>query len=133
MSSAGAHETESLAKAKQIRFEAGAWVERQDSAPLTESEQAEFEAWIAQSMSHRVAYWRADAAWSSADRIKILNSQETNPDRKRDTVPMMMRAAAAFILVATLAGGAALYFRAPADRTYSTANSSPSQTARASN
>lgn len=122
MSSAGTHNIDNLAKAKQVRFEAGAWVERQDCGPLTESEQAEFEAWLAQSMSHRVAYWRADAAWSSADRIKVLRSQEFNPsDIKRDSVmPTIVRVAAALILVAVLASGAALYFLVPAERAYAT-------------
>lgn len=122
MSGAGAHNGDSLAKAKLVRFEAGAWVERRDCGPLTESEQAEFEAWLAQSMSHRVAYWRADAAWSSADRIKVLRSQEFNAtDNKRDSaIPTVVRVAAALILVATLASGAALYFRAPPERTYAT-------------
>jgi transmembrane sensor len=123
MSSAGAHTAENIEKAKQIRFEAGAWVERQDGCVLSESEQAEFEAWLGQSMSHRVAYWRADAAWSSADRIKIMRSAEFSAARveHNSVLPVLAKAAAALILVAALAGGAAFYFRAPADRTYATA------------
>ena len=105
--------------AQQIRFEAGAWVERRDAGSLTEAEQAEFEAWLAQSTSHRVAYWRADAAWSSADRIRVLDS--TNPESStRRILPGAIKVAAAFVLMATLAAGAAFYSRPPADRTYAT-------------
>jgi transmembrane sensor len=115
--SAAPENLESLAEARQIRFEAGAWVERQDAGPLSESERAEFEAWLSQSMSHRVAYWRADAAWASADRIKILDS--TSPET-RTALPAIVRAAAVFVLFATLAAGAALYSRAPTERNYAT-------------
>lgn len=122
MSNPGAHTAGNIEKAKQIRFEAGAWVERHDSDALSESEQAEFEAWLAQSMSHRVAYWRADAAWSNADRIKILRSEEPSASSiaHNGLVPVIAKAAAAFILVAALAAGAAFYFRTPPDRTYAT-------------
>jgi len=105
--------------AQQIRFEAGQWVERRDAGPLNNAECAEFEAWLSRSTSHRVAYWRADAAWASADRIKILDS--TKPDaRVRNILPAVVKAAAAFILIATLASAGAFYLRAPSDRGYTT-------------
>jgi len=105
--------------AQQIRAQAGAWVERRDTGALSESEQAEFDAWLAASMSHRVAYWRADAAWASADRIKILDSEKPE-SAARKALPGAIKAAAVFVLMAALAAGAALYSRAPADRTYAT-------------
>lgn len=106
--------------AQQIRVEAGEWVERRDAGVLSETEQAEFDAWLAQSMSHRVAYWRADAAWTSADRIKVLDAAG-NDASARKAMPGTIKAAAAFVLMAALAAGAALYPRAPSDRTYATA------------
>jgi len=104
---------------QQIRFEAGAWVERRDAGPLSETERAELEAWLAQSMSHRVAYWRADAAWSSADRIRILDSAGAERPA-RTASPAILKIAAALVLTATLAAGAVFYTRAPADRSFQT-------------
>src|SRR6266853_1979658 len=48
---------------------AAAWVARRESA---EWDAAAFEKWLAESASHRVAYYRLNAAWQEAGRLRAL-------------------------------------------------------------
>ncbi|HTO41484.1 MAG TPA: FecR domain-containing protein [Rhizomicrobium sp.] len=47
-------------------------VARRDRDDWSESDQAALDAWVAQSMLHRVAYLRLEAAWARADRVRAL-------------------------------------------------------------
>ena len=50
---------------------AAAWIARRDTA---EWNGAAFEQWLAESVSHRVAYYRLNAAWQEAGRLRVLKS-----------------------------------------------------------
>jgi transmembrane sensor len=114
---------DNLAEAKRIKYEAGVWVERQDGRALCDEEKAEFEAWLDASTAHRVAYWRADAAWSSANRLSALRAIETprGESRLRRLWPLLTRAIAGAFAAALLVGGAAYYFPRDSEQTYATA------------
>jgi transmembrane sensor len=48
---------------------AAAWIARRDTPHW---DAAAFEGWLAESVSHRVAYYRLNAAWQEAGRLRIL-------------------------------------------------------------
>lgn len=62
-----------LSPAEAIDAEAAAWfvkrLNRDESREWTGAVEAEFDAWLAQSPKHRVAYWRAESGW---DHVQLL-------------------------------------------------------------
>ncbi len=121
MSETGSHE-DRLAHAKRIKSEAGAWVEQQDYRELDQAEQVEFDTWLSELLAHRVAYWRADAIWRSANRLGALRPSEVSPAelRRQRMFPILVRVAATLGVIATIAGASLLYLLSHAEKTYST-------------
>ena len=63
-----------MSAAKDIVAQAAQWRERRDGSDWCETDQAELDTWLAESIGHRVEYWRIDAAWVRADRLGALKS-----------------------------------------------------------
>ncbi|KRB05006.1 FecR domain-containing protein [Lysobacter sp. Root690] len=61
-----------MAGSRQIERDAAAWLARRDGGDWSPGDQMEFDAWIAQSTAHRVAWLRLRAAWAQSDRLKAL-------------------------------------------------------------
>lgn len=61
-------------KAQKIEQTAADWMTRRLSDRWTEADQAEFDVWIADETTHRIAYVRLDAAWNQAGRLKALTA-----------------------------------------------------------
>lgn len=59
---------------RQIELTAAAWIARRDSGDWSPADQAALDLWIAQSISHRVAFIRLDAAWQQSDRLRVLGA-----------------------------------------------------------
>lgn len=57
---------------EQSEQAAAAWIARRDGGPWTDADAAAFDAWLAQSVSHRVAYYRLNSAWQEAGRLQAL-------------------------------------------------------------
>jgi transmembrane sensor len=57
---------------EQSEQAAAAWIARRDAGPWTDADAAAFDAWLAQSVSHRVAYYRLNSAWQEAGRLQAL-------------------------------------------------------------
>lgn len=57
---------------EQSERAAAAWIARRDSGTWTEADAADFNQWLEQSPSHRVAYYRLNAAWQEAGRLQAL-------------------------------------------------------------
>ncbi|HWL62232.1 MAG TPA: FecR family protein [Steroidobacteraceae bacterium] len=55
---------------------AAAWISRRDAGDLTAEDAAGFEAWLAASLHHRVAYYRLHAAWKEAGRLAAMLPQK---------------------------------------------------------
>ena len=106
--------------AKQIKAEAASWLERKERAGWSESDQAELDNWLAQSTAHEVAFVRLESAWERTERLIILRTPAEVKDAPNRIMPLFMRIAAVFSLVAILGGAAAWYVFGPGDRTYST-------------
>lgn len=58
--------------AENIEQQAADWIVRQQSGDWSEAEQAGFDAWIAASVAHRVAYVRLETMWNEAGRLKAI-------------------------------------------------------------
>lgn len=105
----------------QMRLDASAWVERADDAALTAEEVAALEAWLAESMAHRVAYWRADAAWKTASRLKVLRPVQLGKRAAFHTdVAIPFRGAIALVFIATVLAAVTLWPKKPIEQTFST-------------
>lgn len=55
---------------------AAAWISRRDAGEWTAEDAAGFEAWLAASLHHRVAYYRLHAAWKEAGRLRAMLPQK---------------------------------------------------------
>jgi len=107
--------------AKAIKDEAARWLERRDREDWGDDDRAALEAWLAQSMAHRTAFWRLEAAWSRTARLAAMRgaASETRGGRSWSVTPILIGMAAAFALVAVIGSGAWLLLK-PGVRTYST-------------
>ena len=64
----------SAERTQEIEEAASGWLIRRDSGAWTEGDQSRFDAWLATSTLHRVAYLRLEAAWEDAERLKALGA-----------------------------------------------------------
>jgi transmembrane sensor len=109
-------------RASEIRIAAASWLERRQRGDWSDEQQAEFDAWLGQSMQHRTAYWRVADAWNRADRLRVLGApmrRQVAPAKK--SASWLLRAVAAAVIVAATGGAAyKTYVAVPAAKTYST-------------
>ncbi len=86
-----------------------------------EQEQMELDAWLAQSLSHRVAFWRLEATLLRTDRLAALQSR-VSPRAPASPRPNRLGLkVAAIVSVVTLAGlGSAYLFSGDGSKLYST-------------
>lgn len=106
--------------AKDIQLRAAEWItERREAVDWTVEDQAAFDAWLAESPAHLLAYWRLDAAWNRTHTLaeaRDVSREEFKPRR----LPLFLKIAAAFGVVSVLGLAVANYALTPHDRTYST-------------
>ena len=106
--------------AEAIEAAAADWLmERRDRDDWNETDQAELEAWLAQSVSHRVAYIRLQATWSRTDRLAALR----RPDIEASSAPRrfpVFAAIAASVALAALGVAEMQFFAQPQEKTYTT-------------
>lgn len=58
----------------RIERDAAAWLARRDAGGWTAGDQAELDAWLAESTAHRVAWLRLEAVWRESGRLKALGA-----------------------------------------------------------
>ena len=68
-----------LANAQDIGARAAQWLEQRERGEFGPSEQVAFEAWLEESLAHRTAYWRVNAAWERANRLSALGTRHDVP------------------------------------------------------
>jgi len=109
-----------LSPAKEARAQAGAWLERREFGPWTESDQAELNAWLAASPSNMVAFLRVERVWNRAERLRALNRpmREQQPTPQRTPFSILPKLAAAFALVAAF--GVGTYLLGSSEKSYET-------------
>ena len=108
-------------RAAEIKAQAASWLARAHSGEWAEIDRMNFDAWLVQSRAHKAAYWRLEAAWHEAERLRVLRSPISRSDAaggKRNSTTLKIAFAAA--LAAIL--GTASYFQlqSPQARTYDT-------------
>lgn len=63
-----------MASNRQIEQLASTWLARRDGSAWSSHDQCELDAWLQESVAHRVAFLRLDAAWQQSDRLKALGA-----------------------------------------------------------
>lgn len=100
------------------------WIQRRNFWHWTEANQAELDSWLAEALSHRVAYWRLNAAFNRAERLVVLraptadSSVASTPRRVR---PSLIGAVAALLVCALLGAGGAVFLAGAPEKVYATA------------
>jgi transmembrane sensor len=107
-----------MSNAELIECSAAEWLARRDGGDRGGQQQQQFEAWLAVSLAHRIAYLRLSSAWQRADRLGALRpaaaSEAIEPapalpaaaTRHRWPMRSPMQQIAASLAVAVMLGGA---------------------------
>ena len=118
-----AQTADSVPSSAQVTDQAANWIQRRDFWHWGEAEQASLDAWLAESLAHRIAYFRLDAAWSRTTRLAALRSRpRTRGVTRGETArPTIIKTAAAIFIVGLVALGGLSYFSRSPEPTYRTA------------
>lgn len=106
-----------------IEAQAADWLmERQDKTNWSQTDQAALDAWLAQSLAHRIAFLRLEATWGRTERLAALRKPSSDePANARSRTPLLITGiAAAFVAIAALGIIGTNLLSPPKDRTYTT-------------
>ncbi len=92
---------------EQLHLEACEWLERRDFALWSEDDQKDFDAWIAQSPAHRIAFLRAEAGWKRTEMLAALRPFRPERAAQAHAPRRTSWKIAAAIIVCGLAGAGA--------------------------
>ena len=106
----------------KIRDEAQEWFARNQIAACDGEILLQFEAWLAQSDSHRAAYWRLEGAWEEAGRLTALRPATRVAQSAQRRAPGFSSKLVAAVAVLAVVAAAALQFRStsPEPKEYAT-------------
>ncbi|HEV2561548.1 MAG TPA: FecR domain-containing protein [Rhizomicrobium sp.] len=113
----------SASRADAINAQAAAWLEKADFGELNEIDEGALEAWLAESHSHRAAYWRLKAVWQESYRLSVLQRRNASDVARPSiwkTPTLLLRLAAALVVMVVLSTGALVALKSPQTRTYET-------------
>ncbi|HEV2561261.1 MAG TPA: FecR domain-containing protein [Rhizomicrobium sp.] len=113
-------QTPAALSAREIDARAADWLQRREFWDWSDADQAALDEWLAQSWANRVAYHRLEAAWSRTNRLAALSGYKRENEEERGGARFLLRAAAAFALVAVMGASAAVYIWQPKAKAYST-------------
>jgi transmembrane sensor len=101
--------------------EAAQWIERRDFGDWNEDDRAAFDAWLAQSPAHRVAFIRLETGWKRSELLSALQSFRPRvAPAPRRWWAIGGAAAAAAIALAAFGLSGAFDLKKPAFQTYAT-------------
>ncbi len=107
--------------ASDVDLMAADWFQRRQFWTLTEGEHCDFEAWLDESDTHRIAYLRQSAVWNSAARLVALKSpMRANSASAKPKRLIVIRIAAAIAIAASIGVAAVNYFNEGGEVTYAT-------------
>jgi transmembrane sensor len=110
-------------RAERIEAKASQFLlRRYDIEGWSDANQAELDAWLEESLSHRTSYWRLKAAWIRADRLDALRPMSPPGNRVagQRRLPAGLKLAAAVVLLALL-GATGWFASGPTTQTFATA------------
>ena len=113
-----------MSAATDIQTRAADWLLERREGEWNDARRAEFDAWMEESLAHRIAYWRLDAAWGRSDLLTAMRRPafQRRAEPKRKAWPNLLRAAAAVVVIGAVAGAVQWFELAkPAEKTYATA------------
>lgn len=102
--------------ATEIDLLAADWLQRRNFWTWTAEDQVQLDAWLAQSRTYRIAYWRQKSVWENAQRLSALRplaQVRSKRDAAHSNRPLVLKIAAAAIAVAALGAGAVSSFWKP--------------------
>lgn len=65
-----------MSRHRAIEDRAIEWLIAKDEPDWSEAEQGALDTWLAESMAHKAAYWRAEQGWRAADRVRSLGARD---------------------------------------------------------
>jgi transmembrane sensor len=77
-----------MTRSQDIEAQAAKWLLRREQPEWSQADQAELAGWLAESMSHKAAFWRLEHAWQMADRIGALSARDNAPRPRRTGLPL---------------------------------------------
>ena len=110
-------------RARQIKACAASWLERREREEWSEQDQAELDAWLAQSPAHMVAYLRLEATWDRAARLSVLRTPASEAGQgapRRNLRSLFASVAAALIMITCVGIAGGFYLTRPVEKTYAT-------------
>ena len=113
---------ESSNKREQAEAAAAAWIAKRERDEWSEADQSSLDAWIAQSLDHRVAWLRLNASWEQTRRFNVSRAgMPRSSVSNSNSIPFKRwRLAAGFAAVLLLGVSAVLGLWTPRDQTYRT-------------
>lgn len=106
--------------AKDIKWRAAEWLmERRFGENWSDQDEARLRDWLSQSLAHRIAFVRLEAAWARTDRLAALRPQKT--PLRRSIRPLLARVAATLGAVAVVGGIVGTVMLTPREKIYVTA------------
>ena len=92
--------------ATEIQSRAADWLLERREGQWSDERQIELDAWLEESLAHRIAYWRLDAAWGRADLLGAMRRPafQRPAAPKRKAWPNLLRITAAVLTVGAVAG-----------------------------
>jgi transmembrane sensor len=114
----------SAPNATAIQSRAADWLLERREGAWSDERQGELDAWLAESLAHRIAYWRLDAAWARADLLGAMRRPafQRAAEPRRRSWTLLLRAGAAVAAIAAILGVYQLIGPAkPSEKTYATA------------
>jgi transmembrane sensor len=107
-------------RAKAVRADAAMrLVGQRDCEDWNEKDQAELDAWLAESPAHRVAYLRLDAAWKRADRLAAMQPPDLHAPQTK-TGKFGLRIAGGLAAIAVAAIVIFTFLSMPREQSYAT-------------
>jgi transmembrane sensor len=98
-------ETERVRTREELEQAAATWIARREGGAWTEADATSLAAWLAQSAGHRVAYYRLNAAWIEAGRVRAVDAAAPaagTPPPADPALPKSRPRFAAFAIAATV-------------------------------
>jgi len=111
------------AGAKAIKTRAAAWLERRDRADWSDADQAELDAWLAESTENYLFYHRVASAWARSQRLVVLRPprpQSLKENTQSKLRPLLVTAVAMSAALAVLAVAGTLLFPSSARHSFVT-------------
>ena len=99
-----------------VESRAADWFQRRHFETWSEVDQVHFDAWLAESPAHEIAYWRLEGTWARTKKLVALRPPKT-PERRS---PILIRIAAAGIAAIAIASGYWIYQSQPRGIAYAT-------------